>query len=574
MFFPRMKIIYNPLRPPFLRGIFMLHMPKFQKILHPEKFNLILYYTITSFAVTAILSLVVGWVFPRMESQELIKRSEEYAHYFIMHLNYEIYKDFLLPTIRKDKQIDLENNRKQFKRLDKVVRENLYGLKIKKLYLYDLEGHIIYSTVPEHVGFTIDRGINKKLDSAIRGKPASALRLAGTADSKGSYVVETLLESYYPFYEMENDGSKKGQVGVLEIYQDMSGLKKQIGKAREKAIIMTGSAMGVLFLALFLVVLKAARIIDVRTNQLVDARNTLELKVEERTQEIREAYKKLQHTQRKLIQSEKLASIGTLVTGLAHEINNPLASVASCAEGLIERLKTISDHKEQHNNSIAQHSQAQNRGQGSGVGNRELEAYPPTPDSRPPTPSTEYDVFAEYLKIICDETYRCKSIISNLLNFSRQSEPKFERVDVNRIIHDTLSVVQYQSQSKSQNIQLNLSEVPCYVIGDPQQLKQVFLNLIINSLHATEGGGDISISTCKKQTVVQILFKDSGSGIEPEHLDKIFDPFFTTKPTGKGTGLGLAICYGIIDVHNGRIEAFSEGSGKGASFTITLSLAI
>lgn len=565
-------------------------MPKFQKILHPEKFNLILYYTITSFAVTAILSLVVGWIFPRMESQELIKRSEEYAQYFSAHLNYEIYKDFLLPTLRKDKQIDLENNRKQFRKLDKTVRENLYGLKVKKLYLYDLEGRIIYSTVPEHIGFTLDRGINKKLDSAIHGKPASALRLAGTTDSKGSSVVETLLESYYPFYEIENDGTKKKQVGVLEIYQDMSGLKRQIARAREKAIIMTGSAMGVLFFALFLIVTKAAKIINVRTKQLIDARNTLEHKVEERTREIREAYKKLQHTQRKLIQSEKLASIGTLVTGLAHEINNPLASVASCAEGLTERLTTLLEHTEQYRHSLAQQNTNQEQN-----GDQMSETRSQSPEARPLTPAppsltsmkqraaqnrflpyntTELDIFAEYLKIICDETYRCKTIISNLLNFSRQSEPQFERVDVNRIIHDTLSVVQYQSQSRSQNIKLNLSKEPCSVIGDPQQLKQVFLNLIINSLHATEGGGDISISTCKKQTVVQMLFRDTGSGIETEHLDKIFDPFFTTKPTGKGTGLGLAICYGIIDVHSGRIEAFSEGTGKGACFTITLPLAI
>lgn len=510
-----------------------------------------------------------------MESQELIKRSEEYARYFLVHLNYEIYKDFLLPTIRKDKHIDLENNLKQFKRLDKIVRENLYALKINKLYLYDLEGHIIYSTVPEHVGFTINRGVNKKLDSAIRGEFSSALRLAGTTDSKGSYVVETLLESYYPFYEMGKDGSIKGQVGVLEIYQDMSGLKRQITKARGKAIIITSSAMGVLFLALFLVVLKAARIIDVRTNQLIDARNTLELKVEERTQEIREAYKKLQHTQRKLIQSEKLASIGTLVAGLAHEINNPLASVAGCAEGLIERLKIIQDRQEQCNNSLAPlgHNQAQNKDRGTGGRDQETEAHPPTPDTRPLISSTDFNIFAEYLKIICNETYRCKSIISKLLNFSRQTESNFERIDVNGIIHDTLSVVQYQSQPRSQNIKLNLSKEPCFVIGDPQQLKQVFLNLIINSLHATEGGGDISISSWKKESVVQILFADSGVGIKPEHLVRIFDPFFTTKPTGKGTGLGLAICYGIIDVHSGRIEAFSEGPGKGASFTITLPLA-
>ena len=512
-------------------------MPKFQKILHPEKFNLILYYALTSFIVIAIISLAVGWIFPRMEGQALIKRSEEYAHYFTSHLNYEIYKDFLLPIIRKDKQIDLENNHRQFKKLDKVVRENIYGLKIKKLYLYDLEGHIIYSTVPEHVGFTLDRGTNKKLDSAIRGIPASAIRLAGTTDSKGSYVVETLLESYYPFYETGKDGSKKGQVGVLEIYQDMSRFEKQMTKAREKAIIMTGASMGMLFLVLFLVVLKAARIINLRTRQLIDARNTLEQKVDERTLEIREAYKKLQHTQRKLIQSEKLASIGTLVTGLAHEINNPLASVASCAEGLAERLKIILEHTEGHNDK------------------------------------EEWDAFPEYLKIICDETYRCKTIISNLLNFSRQSEPEFIRIDINRVVNDTLSVVQYQSQIKMQNIQLDLSKDPCVVVGDPQQLKQVFMNLIINALHATEDHGAISISTGRNQTDVQIVVKDSGIGIKPEYLDKIFDPFFTTKPTGKGTGLGLAICYGIIDVHNGRIESDSEGPGRGATFTVTLPLA-
>ncbi|HHT9147085.1 MAG TPA: hypothetical protein ACFYD4_15645 [Candidatus Wunengus sp. YC61] len=164
-------------------------MPKLQKILHPEKFNLILYYAITSFAVIALLSLVVGWIFSRMEGQTLIKRSEEYAHYFISHLNYEIYKDFFIPTLRRDKQIDLKNNRRQFKKLDKVIRENMYGLKIKKLYLYDLEGHIIYSNsmAAGRAGLPLERGVNKNLDSAIRGKPAFVLDSEKTMDSKGIY---------------------------------------------------------------------------------------------------------------------------------------------------------------------------------------------------------------------------------------------------------------------------------------------------------------------------------------------------------------------------------------------------
>ncbi|MEK7289402.1 MAG: hypothetical protein AAB067_04425, partial [Planctomycetota bacterium] len=182
-------------------------MPKFQKMLHPEKFNLILYYTVTSFIAIVIISLAVGWVFPRMESAALIKRSEEYAQYFVLHLNYEIYKDFLLPILKRNRLIDLENNRAQLKRLDKVVRENMYGLNIKKLYLYDLEGRVVYSTMPEHIGYTVNRDSNKKLDMAIHGKSASALRLAGTIDSKGAYVEESLLESYFPFYSMEGNGT-------------------------------------------------------------------------------------------------------------------------------------------------------------------------------------------------------------------------------------------------------------------------------------------------------------------------------------------------------------------------------
>jgi len=481
----------------------------------------------------------MGKIFAGMESQALIKRSEKYAHNFITHINYELYKDFLIPILKKSENIDLENNRRQLKKLDNIIRENLYGLNVKKLYLYDLEGNIIYSTVLEHIGFALNRGENKKLDSAINGAPASALRLAGAVDSKGAIVAETLLESYYPFYEMDEKGTKKAQVGVLEIYQDMSELKKQIIKAHQKATIMTGSAMGGLFIALYLIVLKAAKIIDARTRQLTEARNTLEQKVEERTLEIREAYKKLQHTQRKLVQSEKLASIGTLATGLAHEINNPLASVAGCAEGLNERLISILNHQEKH------------------------------------TDKEELEIFSDYLKIISKETYRCKSILSNLLNFSRQSEPVFERIDVNQIINDTVATVQYQypANKTKQNIQTNLSEGPCEIIGDPHQIKQVFINLLTNSFHATESGGEIIIMTKLKKTTVQIIFKDTGIGIKPEHMDRIFDPFFTTKPTGKGTGIGLSICYGIIDMHGGRIDVFSEGEGKGAVFEITLPLA-
>jgi len=184
-------------------------MPKLQKTLYPQKFNLIFYYAITSFVVIAVLTFTVGWIFQRMGRQALVKQSEGYTHYFISHLNYEIYKDFFLPTLRKDNLIDLKNTRRQLKKLDRIVREETWGLQIKKLYLYDLEGCIMYSTEHEHVGLTIARGADNKLDSALRGVAASSLSLAGKSGAQDSPVAETLIESCHPFYEMTHDGSKR-----------------------------------------------------------------------------------------------------------------------------------------------------------------------------------------------------------------------------------------------------------------------------------------------------------------------------------------------------------------------------
>jgi len=491
---------------------------------------LMLYYSITSFVVIGIVSFVVGEVFSRIEKNDLIERSEKYAGYIVNHINLEMYEAFFVPSMDKYGYIDLENNKEQFNSLDKIIKSNIYGFNLKKIYLFDMNGQIVYSNISEHVGYILERGENLQLDSAIKSVPASALQEPGMKDSKGVLVDESMLESYYPVYEY-NGGivNREKQTGVMEIYQNMEELDIQIARAHKKAVIMTGSSMGLLFLILLLVIKKASNVIRLKTDQLVEARDNLEEKVFERTQEIKQTYERLQETQKRLSRSEKLAGIGTLASGVAHEINNPLASVAGCAEGLLNRMDSV-DFKSKD----------------------------------------DKEVFPDYLKTIYDETYRCKAIISKLLDFSRRQVPVFGEVDMNVLVANVVKLVGRQKELEKLSIELNYSSKSVIIYGDVNQLQQVFLNMILNAIDATADGGRIKITTIGVDNYAQIVFEDTGCGIAPDNLDKIFEPFFTTKSPGRGTGLGLSICYGIIEEHKGKIAVNSNGIGKGSSFTISL----
>lgn len=493
----------------------------------PERFNLLFYYTLTSFIVISVVCTAVGFIFARLEKEELVNRSLKYFKYMSSNLNHAIYEEFFFPTIRKGELIDLENNKEQARRLDDVIKKHTFGYNVQKLYIFDMNGQIIYSTFPEHIGFVVERGKNPALDKALKGGHAGRLQEPGQLDDKGVRVEETpLLESYYPLYEYKEGAAEHSrQVGVIEIYQDMSDLRRGIAKAQGKAVITAASAIGVLFGLLFLVVMRGSKIINTRTKELQEARTDLERKVAERTGEIEKA-------QQTLYQSEKMVSLGRLVAGIAHEINNPLASIGGCAEALLKRLSASGDQ------------------------NGKLKDFP------------------EYLQIIQEETYRCKNIISGLLNFSREVELALEPTEIQGLIREVGATVMRQIKAEKRPIRLEFifPEEPLYVSGDSQQLRQVFLNLFINSLDAIEGKGKITIQVLRHAQKMTLLFQDTGCGIKKEDLGKVFDPFFTTKPPGRGTGLGLSICYSIIQAHRGNIEAISDGPGRGTIFKISLPL--
>lgn len=228
-----------------------------------------------------------------------------------------------------------------------------------------------------------------------------------------------------------------------------------------------------------------------------------------------------------LVQAEKMSSIGMLAAGVAHEINNPLTSVAGYAEALLRRFRED----------------------------------PQLADN--PT----LEVFPNYLQVIMREAYRCKSIIDSLLTFSRRSDGSVGLVNINDVINEVLELVHNKARQEQVIIEEECEKkLPC-INADAAALRQVFMNLTMNAIQAINGPGRILVRTFSENGEVVIEVTDSGCGIPPEHLDQIWDPFFTTKSVGTGLGLGLAITYNIIERHQGHIEVVSQVN-KGCTFKV------
>jgi two-component system NtrC family sensor kinase len=231
----------------------------------------------------------------------------------------------------------------------------------------------------------------------------------------------------------------------------------------------------------------------------------------------------------KLVQSQKLASIGELSAGIGHEINNPLAIISQETEWMQHLFKRISE--------------------------KDIKEAAELQDS---------------LKEILRQVDRCREITQNLLDFARRKDPVYQEVNVNKLIDDLSRLVEKETVQHNIAIQREFQKDLPLVHTDAPSLRQVVLNLLTNATHAIQKDGQIRIATRLSQNgSVDIIVADTGCGIPKEHLAKIFDPFFTTKPEGKGTGLGLSICHGIVDRLGGRITVSSE-AGKGATFVVTL----
>lgn len=232
--------------------------------------------------------------------------------------------------------------------------------------------------------------------------------------------------------------------------------------------------------------------------------------------------------QERLLQAARLADVGQLAAGVAHEINTPLAAMALRAEGL---LRSACDEA--------------------------LQAQP------------AFRNFPRYLQAIDEEIFRCKKIISGLLEFSRARLPEVRDTDLNALCESASDLLRHQMRLKQVRLEVAVAPGLPEIRADEGQLRQVLVALLMNALDACAPGGRVTLETGAEDGTVRFTVSDDGVGIPREHLDKIFSPFFTTKPVGQGTGLGLAICHGLVAAHGGRIEVESE-PGQGTRVSVRL----
>ncbi len=226
--------------------------------------------------------------------------------------------------------------------------------------------------------------------------------------------------------------------------------------------------------------------------------------------------------ERRLVQADKLSSIGLLAAGVAHEVNTPLAVISTYAQMLAKQI--------------------------SGDAQK-----------------------APLLEKIARQTFRASEIVNSLLNFSRTSPTEFVSVDLNKVVRETLTLIEHQLATVSVKVTLSLDDKLPRIKGNPGKLQQVFLNLFLNARDAMEAGGVLAVRTSRDENHdgwVRVTVADSGAGIARENLTRIFDPFFTTKAARKGTGLGLSVSYGIVREHGGDIEVESE-MGAGTRFQLS-----
>lgn len=444
----------------------------------------------------------------------------------------------LSETIKSGTHFDmLENRRDNLHRQIRAIGE-LQSEGIRKVRVFNKDGQIMFSSDKGEIGTTLDVRGEACYACHAEGRPLEKLGIQARARifpaGDGTRVLGIINPipneaSCYTASCHAHSPSKR-ILGVLDVNVSMAEADAEIARSRTLMV-----ALGILaFLATSLIlwwlnrqlVLKPVTALLEGTRRVADGdlATTIPVMAQDELGDLATAFNQMTHrladTQLQLTQADKLASVGRLAAGIAHEINNPLTGVLSYASLLKKRFESDS-------------------------------------------------AASEDLDVIIRETLRCRGIIRELLDFARPAPPSRKPTDLNEVARHAVAVVMNQLHVSHVKLALDLAEDLPPAYADANQIQQVVVNLLLNAEDAIgPAGGEIRLSSRAKGGSVELTTEDNGQGIPPEDLPHLFEPFFSTKGT-HGTGLGLAVTWGIIESHGGTIEAQSE-PGHGARFTISL----
>lgn len=442
---------------------------------------------------------------------------------------------------------------------------------IRDILIFDKKGRVVYSSKKSEIGRYFDKGsITCQICHKGNTKPLTILAESKnwtiTSDETGAKILKFVIPIYNEpscyTASCHYHQKKENIVGILETNFSTAAVDATIRQNRIGTILFGGLFIIMISFSLCIILYKFVSkpvslldegmhrlakgeldyVIEINSNDemglLANTFNTmakdikkyrenmenwtraLEEEIQKKTSEIMKAHDQL-------INAEKLASLGRMAAGVAHELNSPLTGIVTFSHLMLKR----------------------------------------TP------PENKQDI--EDLEVIIEQAERCSKIIKSLLGFSRKTTSEKVFVNINALTESTISMVRNQAKFHNIKFSLNFDDSIPQIPTDPNQLQQVFLNLLINSADAMSERGQVTVATraisdtASGNKYVEIEFTDTGPGIPEEHLSRVFEPFFTTKPVGKGTGLGLAVSYGIIKKHGGNIFVRSE-TGKGASFFVRL----
>jgi len=455
--------------------------------------------------------------------------------------------DQLSTTIKSSTRYDmLLNSRESVHRIITTIGKQPG---IQKVRIFNKDGAIILSTDPDDMGRMVDIHAEACDGCHAANKPLERLDIPDRTRIFQQDGGDRILSIINPIYNEPScwqsschaHAPTKKVLGVLDISMSLGELDRDMQTSQRRLLLFGVIAITAVSLMIYLlvnrIVLRPVQKIVAATRKVAAGDLLYKVELAKRDEigmlanSFNEMTRKLSEAQRQVYQSQKLAAVGQLAAGVAHEINNPLTGVLSYSSFLLKRAENNPEFKND-------------------------------------------------LEVIVRETKRCRGIVKGLLDFSRQSPPEKHASDINEIARQAIQIVQAQMETHNVDLQTNLRADLPRIHADANQIQQVLVNLLLNANDAIgEGGGAVALatdfetaggnspSTSKR---IEVRVSDTGCGISAANLQKIFDPFFSTKGA-KGTGLGLAVAWGIIEKHNGRIEVESE-VGKGTTFRILLPL--